>query len=153
MSFLLELDEHQLNEQLPPIFERAEADIRNAEPLFKIDGQLLEVLARNLPMHQAHFDQKAQEMKQLMKWLENYKSKLEAIHFKNYARGQRALSATDQRILMGGEKDIVEVNQLIIEAAMLYAKFEAITDAFRQMGWSLGNIVKLRIAEMHQVII
>lgn len=153
MSFLLELDEHQLNEQLPPIFEKAELAIKNAEPLFKIDGQLLEVLSRNVPMHQAHFDLKAQEMKQLMRWLENYKGKLEAIHLKNYNKGQRALSATDQRILMGGERDIIEVNQLIIEATLFYSKFDAITEAFKQMGWSLSSIVKLRIAELHQVII
>lgn len=153
MSFLFTLDESQLATQLPDIFAAAEKDIASAEPLFDIEGQRLELLARNLPQHQAHYDQKAQEMKQLMKWLENYRSKLEAIHLKNYSKGQRALSATDQRIFLGGERDIVETTQLIIEATLMYGKFDAIVEGFKQMGWQLGAIVKLRIAELHEVII
>lgn len=153
MSFLFTLDENKLDEQLPEIFAKAEREILKAEPLFDIEATRLELLARDLPMHQAHFDLKAQEMKQLMKWLENYRAKLEAVHLKNYNRGQRALSATDQRIFLGGEQNIVETNQLIIEATLLYSKFDSITEAFKQMGWMLGHITKLRVAELGDIII
>lgn len=153
MSFLFTLDETKLGEQLPEIFEAAELEIRKAEPLFELDGERLELLARNVPQHQAHYALLAQEQKQLMKWLENQKAKLEAIHLKNYSRGQRALSTTDQKILMGGEQNIVEINQLIIAAAELYGKLEQITEAFRQMGWMVGHITKLRVAELHEVIL
>ena len=118
MSFLFELQEERLAEQLPDIFAKAEAEILKAEPLFDIEGERLEVLARMLPKHQAYYNELAQEMKHLVKWLENYKAKQEAILLKNYSRGQRALSATDQRILLAGEKDTVETTQLIIEASM-----------------------------------
>lgn len=153
MSFLFTLDETKLGEQLPEIFEAAELEIRKAEPLFELDGERLELLARNVPQHQAHYALLAQEQKQLMKWLENQKAKLEAIHLKNYSRGQRALSTTDQKILMGGEQNIVEINQLIIAAAELYGKLEQITEAFKQMGWMVGHITKLRVAELHEVIL
>lgn len=153
MSFLYTLDENKLADQLPDIFERAENDVNSAEALFKIEGERLELLARNLPMHQGHFDLKAQEMKQLMKWLENYKGKLEAAHLKIYNKGQRALSVSDQRIFMGGETDILEVNQLIIEATLFYSKFEAIVEAFKTMSWMIGHITKLRVSELHEVII
>jgi hypothetical protein len=153
MSFLFTLDESKLGEQLPEIFDAVELEIAKAEPLFDIEGIRLELLARDLPKHQGHYDLKAQEMKQLMKWLENYKGKQEAILLKNYNKGQRALSATDQRILIGGEKDIVETNQLIIEATLLYGKLDAIVEAFKQMGWMIGHITKLRVAELGDIII
>jgi hypothetical protein len=153
MSFLFTLDEAKLTEQLPEIFEGVEREIAKAEPLFDIEGVRLELLARDLPKHQGHYDLKAQEMKQLMKWLENYKGKQEAILLKNYNKGQRALSATDQRILIGGEKDIVETNQLIIEATLLYGKLDSIVEAFKQMGWMIGHITKLRVAELGDIII
>ena len=153
MSFLFDLDEAKLTEQLPEIFEAAELEIRKAEPLFDIEGVRLELLARDLPKHQGHYDLKAQEMKQLMKWLENYTSKQEAILLKNYSKGQRALSATDQRILIGGEKDIIETNQLIIATTELYGKLDAIVEAFKQMGWMIGHITKLRVAELGDIII
>lgn len=153
MSFLFTLEEDRLAEQLPDIFDRCEREIAKAEPLFDIAGERLEMLARNLPQHQGHYSVKAQEMKQLIKWLENYKAKLEAIHLKNYSRGQRALSATDQRIFLGGEQNVIELNQLIIEASLMYGKLDSIVEAFKQMGWMLGNITKLRVAELQEVII
>jgi hypothetical protein len=154
MSFLFNLDEDKLFEQLPDIFAKAEGEIAKAEPLFTIEGERLEVIARNLPKHQAHFDQAAQEMKQLMKWLENHKAKEEAILFKNYTRGNsRALSATDQKILLAGEKSIIEINQVIIEANLMYSKFESITEAFKQMGWMVGHITKLRVAELNDIVL
>lgn len=153
MSFLFTLDEDKLSEQLPEIFAKAELEILKAEPLFEIEGQRLELLMRNLPQHQGHYAQKAQEMKHLMKWLENYKSKLEFIHLKNYSRGQRALTATDQKIFLAGEQNTIEVNQLIIEANLLYSKFDEITEAFKQMGWMCGNITKLRVSELQDVVL
>lgn len=154
MSFLFTLEEDKLHIQLPELFAAAELEIQKAEPLFDIEGTRLEILARDLPKHQSHYAQRSQEMKQLMKWLENYKSKQEAILLKNYTRNnQRVLSASDQKILLAGEKDIVETNQLIIEAAMMYGKFEEIVEAFKQMGWMLGHITKLRVAELGDIII
>lgn len=153
MSFLFTLEEDKLAEQLPGIFDKVEREIKKAEPLFEIEGQLLEVLARNVPMHQAHYGQLAMEQKALMQWLENYKSKLEAICLKNYSKGQRALSATDQKIFLAGERDIIEVNQLIIEATQFYNKLNEITDAFRQMGWMIGHITKLRVASLEDVVV
>ncbi len=153
MSFLFTLNEETYGEQLIEIFDKYEREIAKAEPLFVIEGERLEVLARNLPQHQGHYAMKTQDMKQLVKWLENYKAKLEAIHLKNYNRGQRALSATDQRIFLGGEQNVIELNQLIIEASLLMSKLDAITEAFKQMGWMIGNITKLRVAELQDVII
>lgn len=153
MSFLFELDEEKYQEQLPDLFAKAEKEIAKAEPLFSIEGERLEILMRDLPKHQSHYAQKCQEMKHLMKWLENSKDKLEATHHKNYSKGQRALSTTDQRVLMGGEKNIVEMNQLIIESTLLYSQLNSIVEAFVSMGWMLGHITKLRVAELSEIII
>ena len=153
MSFLFELQEERLAEQLPDIFAKAEAEILKAEPLFDIEGERLEVLARMLPKHQAYYNELAQEMKHLVKWLENYKAKQEAILLKNYSRGQRALSATDQRILLAGEKDTVETNQLIIEASMMQGKLDGIVEAFKQMGWMIGHVTKLRVASLEDIVL
>lgn len=153
MSFLLELEEDRLGEQLMKHFARFEKEIQLAEPLFSLDGRRLEHVARDLPYHQVNYARLAQEAKSISKWLENHKAKLESIHHKNYSRGQRALSATDQRLLIGGEKDIIETNQLIIEATLLQHKLDEITESFRQMGWMVGHITKLRVAELGDIVL
>lgn len=153
MSFLFTLEEDKLADQLPAIFENYEKHIKAAEPLFELDGMRLELIARNLPQHQMFYAHRAHEMKQVMKWLENYKAKLESRFTKNYSQGQRALSARDTTTFINGEKDIVELNQLIIEANLLYSQLDEIVEAFKQMGWMCGNLVKLRVAELQDVVI
>jgi hypothetical protein len=153
MSFLFTLEESKLNEQLPDLFENYQRHIDAAEPLFKLQGMRLEQIARDLPEHQTFYAHRAIEMKQVIKWLENYKAKLESRFTKNYAQGQRALAAREASTFINGEKEIVELNQLIIEATLLYQQLDDIVEGFKQMGWSIGNITKLRVAELQETII
>jgi hypothetical protein len=153
LSFLFTLDESKLTEQLPPIFAKAEKDIAAAAPLFEIEGSKLEALARDVPQHQAHYSHRALELKALMQWLETRQSRQEAEALKRLLAGQRAFSASDQKILIGGTSEIIETKQLIIEATQFYRQFEEIAESFKQMGWMVGHITKLRVAELGDVII
>lgn len=151
MSFLFTLEEDKLHEQLPAIFENYEKHIAKAEPLFELEGRRLEEIARELPKQQKRYAMRMHEMKQVVKWLENYRAKLEARFTKNYAQGQRALGAREATTFINGEKDIVELNQLIIEATLLMNQLSEIVEAFKQMGWMVGNMTKLRVAELEEV--
>lgn len=153
MSFLFTLEEDRLADQLPAIFENYEKHIKKAEPLFELEGIRLELIARTLPGHQAFYAHRMHEMKQVMKWLENYKAKLEARFTKNAHSNQRAMGAREATTIINGEKDIVELNQLIIEATLLMNQLDEIVEAFRQMGWMVGNITKLRVAELQDVVL
>jgi len=153
VSFLFVLEEDKLADQLPAIFENYENHIKKAEPLFELEDMRLELVARNLAQHQVFYAHRATEMKHVVKWLENYKAKLEARFTKNYSQGQRALGVREAATFISGEKDIVELNQLIIEASLLYTQLDEITEAFRQMGWMVGHITKLRVAELQEATI
>lgn len=153
MSFLFELDDERWQQQLPELIEKYEKEIAQAEPLFDLDGKRLELIARSLPYNQTHYDQLAQEAKQLVKWLENYRARIEARLTKNYLQGQRVYGARETATLIAGEKDMVEMNQLIIEATLVQQKLDAIVEGFKQMGWMVGNIVKLRVSQLEQVVL
>lgn len=153
MSFLFSLNDEKLFEQLPNIFEKYESYIEQAKPLFKLDGAKLEQLVRDIPQHQAFYGRKAADMKQLVSWLENQKAKLESKFTKNYLGGQRVYGAKEQATFIAGEPEIVEMNELIIEAKLIYQHLEEIKDAFVSMGWATTNIVKLRVAELGEVVI
>lgn len=154
MSFLLQLDESRLAEQLIPILDSFEADIAKAEPLFELEGRRLEEIARVLPYHQGMYQQRAQEAKQLVKWLENHLAKIEARMIKNMnAHNARAFGARETTAIISGEREVVEQKQLIIEATLMQEKLDAIVDAFRQMGWMIGNVTKLRVAELQDVVL
>lgn len=153
MSFLFTLEEDRLSEQLPNIFAKYEKKVVSAEQLFKLEGMRLEVIARTLPYHQVEYEEAAHDMKQVMKWLENFKAKVESRLMKNYLQGARALGAREITIFINGEPEMVELNQLIIETNLLYSKLDSIVEGFKQMGWMVGAIVKLRVAELSEVIL
>lgn len=153
MTTLLQIDETRLVEELDSFFTKYESEVKKAEPLFSLEGERLEVIARTLPYNQAHYDMLAQEAKQLVKWLENHRARIEARLTKNYLQGNRAYGARETATLIGGEKEMVEINQLIIEAALAHQRLDSIVEGFKQMGWMLTNITKLRVASLQDVII
>ena len=139
--------------QLLNFFDRWEKEIKDAAPIFDIEGERIEKLARDLPHHQVFYAQRAQEARALVKWLEIMKAQKEARHIKNYNNSPRALAAREQSAYIQGEKDVVELNQLIVNTALLQQQFEEIVEAVKQMGWMIGNITKLRVVEMQDAVI
>lgn len=153
MTTFLTIDENKLADELNTFFVRYEKAITGAEPLFELDNRRLEEIMKVLPYHQSHYEQLCKEAHQLVKWLENSRARIEARLTKNYLQGQRVYGARETTTFVSGEKEMVEHNQLIIEATLLYQKLDAIVEAFKQMGWMCGNITKLRVAELQSVVL
>jgi hypothetical protein len=153
MTFLLTLDEEKLAD-IVPLLPKYETKIEAAEPIFKLEGRRLEEVLRTLPHYQSSYDQSLQELKALEQWLDNIKEKKIGKLWKKYNEGySRALSARDIQAYISSEKEIVELNQIIIEVALLKNSFTAIVEAIKQLGWQIGSITKLRIEEMKEEIL
>jgi hypothetical protein len=151
--FALGESNEDLMAELPSFFMQWEEEINGAEPIFDIEGERLEKLARDIPHHQFFYAKRAQEARAVVKWLEIQKTRKESRHVKNYNNSPRALGAREQALYVQGEKDVVELNQLIVEANLKQQQFDEIVEAIKQMGWCVTNMVKLRVAELHEVII
>jgi hypothetical protein len=151
--FKLSTDINQLQLQMIAFFDRWEQQIKLAEPLFKIEGSKLEDLARTIPQHQFHFAGLAQEAKAAVKYFESMLEQQEAIYAKNYAHGNRAYGSREVQQFIQGEKEVVEMKQLIVQAAFYQNQLAEIVEAIKQMGWMLGHIVKLRVASLEETII
>jgi hypothetical protein len=153
MSFLLTLDEERL-EEIIPLLPRYEQKIQAAEPIFKVEGRRLEEVMRTLPHYQSSYDQSYQEMKGLEEWILNIKEKKVGKLWKKYNEGySRQLSTKDITMYIASEKEIVELNQIIIEVVTLKNNLEAIVEALKQLGWMVGHITKLRVSEMQDAIL
>jgi hypothetical protein len=69
------------------------------------------------------------------------------------AHNAKAFGVREQGQLIAGEKDVVEQKQLIIEASLIQGKLDEIVDGFRQMGWMVGNVTKLHVASIQDVVL
>lgn len=153
MSIILTLDENSLD-CVVPLIDKYENNIKAAEPIFKLEGRRLEEIMRTLPHYQASYDEMYNESKSIIEWIESIKSKRTAKLWKKYNEGySRQLSTKDIQIYIEGEKEIIELNQILIEMVLIKNNLFSIVDALKQMGWMMGNITKLRISEMQDAIL
>jgi hypothetical protein len=153
MSWILALSEDKLEEIIPKL-EQYEKKVAAAEPIFKLDGRRLEEILRTLPHYQSSYDQSYQEMKALEDWLINIKEKRVGKLWKKYNEGySRALTTRDIQAYIAGEKEIIELNQIIIEATLIKNHLNSIVEALKNMGWMVGHVTKLRVAEMQDAIL
>ena len=153
MSFLLTLDEDRL-EEIVPLLPKYEEQVKAAEQIFQIEGRRLEEILRTLPHYQSSYDQSYQNLKGMEEWISNIKEKKVGKLWKKYNEGySRALSARDIQAYIASEKEIVEINQILIEVSLLKNHLSSIVEALKQLGWMAGHITKLRIAEMQDAIL
>jgi hypothetical protein len=153
MSFLLLLSEDKL-EQIVTLLPKYEEKIEKAEKIFQLEGEKLEHIIRTLPSYQATYDQAYQEMRSLEEWVNNIKEKRVAKCWKKYLKGySKALSTRDIQAYIAGEREIVEMNQIIIEVVLIKNKLLAIVEAIKQLGWMVGHTTKLRISELQDVVL
>lgn len=151
--FLLGQRNDELMSELPAFFDKWHADVDGAKPIFEIEGERLEKLARDVPHHQVFYSQRAQEARALVKWLEVQKAQKESKFLKNYNNAPRALGVKEQSIYIQGEKEVVELNQLIVEAQLCQNQLDEVVEGIKQLGWMIGNMVKLRVAELQDAIV
>jgi hypothetical protein len=77
----------------------------------------------------------------------------EAMYAKNYAHGNRAYGAREVQQFIQGEKEVVEMKQLIVQAAYYHQQLAEIVESIKQMGWMVGHIVKLRVATLEETVV
>jgi hypothetical protein len=153
MSFLSLIEEQKLVNVLD-LLAKYEQRVEEGDGLFNLEGRRIEEICRTLPHNQQKFEQYYQEMKSLEEWVVNLKDRIYAKYWKKYTEGYaRALGPNDIKAYVNGEKEIIEMNQIIIEVQLVKQRLQALVKGFEQMGWMLGHITKLRVAELEQAIL
>ena len=148
MSFLLNLEIDKL-EMILDVLPKYEKKVEEAAAIFKLEGRKLEEIMRTLPHYQSTYDQALQEMKALEEWVNNVKDKENARLWKKYIEGYpKQLATRDVQSYIGGEKTIVELNQIIIEVSLIKNHLNSIVESLKQLGWMMSHVTKLRVAEI-----
>lgn len=135
--------------KIPKKLETYEALIANTEPLFDLKGKLLEEAVKSHVANLALYDQMLQECKTIELYLEGKREQVEAeLHRHFLDSSARVLGARDMAMYIRSDPQVVEVAQIILDVGHVRRQLEAIVEAFKTMGWSLSNIVKLKVAQL-----
>jgi hypothetical protein len=123
--------------------------ITEAAPIFDLKGKSLEQINREHAQNLMIYGVMLEESKSVEDFLKSKMEETEAKLYRKYVESSaRALSATDLKMYVRGDDEYVEANQSLLDVAYVRKQLEAIVEALRTMGWSLSNIVKMRVAQL-----
>jgi hypothetical protein len=125
-----------------------ENELIDARKECRLTGNI-EKASASMPGVVEHRFNQLQEIEAILEYLNIELRRLKSGFFRKYLENyQRALSSRDCEKYVEGEADVVDMEKIINEFALLRNKWLAIIKALDQKQWQITNIVKLRVAGM-----
>lgn len=133
---------------IPDAIEFFDKEYQQAKKDITISGNI-EKLSSNMPgIVEIRFSQ-LQEIEAILEYLNIELRRLRSSVFRKYLETyQRALTSRDIEKYVDGESDVVDMEKIINEFALLRNKWLGITKSLDIKQWQLSNIIKLRVAGM-----
>ncbi len=136
---------------LPSCIDYYFSQLEEAKKEVKIYGNV-EKASASLPGIVEHRFNQLQEIEGILEYLNIELRRIRSKTFKKYLENyQRALSSRDVEKYVDGEADVVDMEKIINEFALLRNQWLGIIKGLDIKQWQLSNIIKLRTAGMEDV--
>ena len=139
--------------KIPEALEYYNDQLLQAKKEIRIFGSLEKAAAEMPGLVEQRFNQ-LQELEAILEYLNIELRRLRSTFFKKYLENyQRSLSSRDVEKYVDGEADVVDMEKIINEFALMRNKWLGITKGLDQKQWQITKIVKLRVAGMEDATI
>jgi hypothetical protein len=136
---------------LPNCLDYFYSELDQARQEIKIHGNV-EKSSALLPGIVEHRFNQLQEVEAILEYLNIELRRTRSKAFKKYLENyQRALSSRDVEKYVDGEADVVDMEKIINEFAMLRNQWLGIIKSLDIKQWQLSNIIKLRVAGLDDI--
>lgn len=136
---------------LPACIDYYYTQLEEARKEVKVYGNI-EKASAALPGIVEHRFNQLQEIEAILEYLNIELRRLKSKTFRKYLENyQRALSSRDVEKYVEGEADVVDMDKIINEFALLRNHWLGIIKAIDIKQWQLSNIIKLRTAGMEDI--
>jgi hypothetical protein len=138
---------------LPGCLDHFYNEIEDARKEVKIYGNVEKASASLPGIVEQRFNQ-LQEIEAILEYLNIELRRIKSKSFKKFLEQyQRALSSRDCEKYVEGESDVVDMEKIINEFAMLRNQWLGIIKGLDIKQWQLSNIIKLRAAGLEDITI
>jgi hypothetical protein len=138
---------------LPDCIDHFYKELSEAKYEVKIHGNVEKASSQLPGIVEQRFNQ-LQEIEAVLEYLNIELRRVRSKAFKKYLENyQRALSSRDVEKYVDGEADVVDMEKIINEFAMLRNQWLGIVKALDIKQWQLSNIIKLRAAGLEDVVL
>ena len=138
---------------IPDFIAHYENEIISAKSDVKVYGNVEKNIAA-LPGITEHRFNQLQEIEAVLNYLNIQLRKIRRKHFQKYLEAyNRALTSRDAEKYAEGEDEVIDMEVLINEVALLRNKWLGVMKGLEAKQWQMGHIVKLRTAGMEDISI
>jgi hypothetical protein len=138
---------------LPDFIQHFEAELDNAKKEVKIYGNVEKNIAAIPGVTEHRFNQ-LQEVEAVLNYLNIQLKKIRRKHFQKYLEAyNRALTSRDAEKYAEGEDEVIDMEVLINEVALLRNRWLGILKGLEAKQWQMGHIVRLRTSGMEDITI
>ena len=136
---------------IPDFIAHYENELEDAKRDVRVGG-LIEKNIKELPGITEHRFNQLQEIEAVLNFLNIQLRKIRRRHFQKYLEGYaRALTSRDAEKYVDGEDEVIDMETLINEVALLRNRWLGIMKGLDTKQWQMGHIVRLRTAAMEDV--
>jgi len=137
--------------QLPAFIDYYNVELQEAKREVCIGGNV-EQNIKLLPGVTEHRFNQLQEIEAVLNFLNIELRKIRRKHFQKYLEAySRALTSRDAEKYVDGEGEVIDMELIINEVALLRNRWLGIMKGLDTKQWQMGHIVKLRTAGMEDV--
>lgn len=139
--------------ELPSFIQHYETELEIARRETTIRGKVERNLSDLPGITEVRFSQ-LQEIEAVLKHLEIQLRKIRSGVFRKYLENyNRVLSSRDAERYVDGEQDVVDMETLINEVALLRNRYLGIMKGLESKNFMMGHLVRLRVAGMEDMTI
>lgn len=136
---------------LPSCIDHYYQELNSAKAEVRIHGNV-EKASASLPGIVEHRFNQLQEIEAILEYLNIELRKTRSRTFRKYLENyQRALSSRDVEKYVEGEQDVVDMEIIVNEFAMLRNQWLGIIKGLDIKQWQLSNVIKLRAAGLEDI--
>ena len=138
---------------IPDFITYYELELNQAKKDVKIYGNVEKNIA-NLPGVTEHRFNQLQEIEAVLQYMNIQLRKIRRKHFQKYLEAyNRALSDRTAEKYVDGEDEVIDMETIINEVALLRNKWLGVMKGLEAKQWQMGHIVRLRTAGMEDITI
>ena len=138
---------------IPDFISHYENELLSAKQEVKVYGNVEKNIAAIPGVTEHRFNQ-LQEIEAVLNYLNIQLRKIRRKHFQKYLEAyNRALTSRDAEKYAEGEDEVIDMEVLINEVALLRNRWLGIMKGLEAKQWQMGHIVRLRTAGMEDITI
>jgi hypothetical protein len=139
--------------EIPDFINYYERELLQAKTEIRLRGNV-EKSAANLPGETEHRFNQLQEIEAVLEYLNIQLRKIRRKHFQKYLEAyNRALSSRDAEKYTDGEDEVIDMETIINEVALLRNKWLGVMKGLESKNFMIGHVVRLLAAGMEDIVI